>query len=103
MPYQIKRVADDAIEVQVGQGLSLPLASTLYRSDRNPLKSGDQIEVEGMRVTVLDAVSKAVYRTLGTSGGSTAKGAQQVTFALPKGAPEWLVGPGTAFPPYPAW
>ena len=37
------------------------------------------------------------------SGGSTAKGAQQVTFALPKGAPEWLVGPGTAFPPYPAW
>lgn len=54
-------------------------------------------------VTVLDAVSKAVYRTLGTSGGSTAKGAQQVTFALPQGAPEWLVGPGTAFPPYPAW
>ena len=53
--HQIKRVADDAIEVQVGQGMSLPLANTLYRADRKPLRPGDQIEVDGMRVTVLDA------------------------------------------------
>ena len=53
--HQVRRVADNAIEVQIGQGMSLPLSNSLYRAERNPLTPGDVIEVDGMRVTVLDA------------------------------------------------
>lgn len=54
-------------------------------------------------VRVLDAVSKAVYQTVGSAGKSSAGGAQQAAPAVPTGAPDWLLRPGMAFPPYPAW
>lgn len=59
-------------------------------------------------VKLLNAVSRAVYGALAakparssevSSGGGEQRSAQRV----PQGAPYWLVGPGTAFPPYPAW
>lgn len=54
-------------------------------------------------VSVLDAVSKAVYQTLGSAEGSSSEDSQPTRLVFPEGAPDWLFGPGMAFPPYPAW
>ncbi len=57
-------------------------------------------------VALLNRVSRAVYDTLGVKTArslSSAGGDQAATFSLPEGAPRWLLRPGAAFPPYPAW
>lgn len=55
LAHGVERVADAAIEVTVLQGASLPFANSLYRSDATPLAAGDVVELDGMRVTVLEA------------------------------------------------
>lgn len=55
LPHAVRRIADDAIEVRVLQGVAPPFANSLYRSGASPLASGDVVEVDGMRVTVLEA------------------------------------------------
>lgn len=55
LPHVVERISDDAIEVRVLQGTALPFANSLYRSDATPLASGDVVELDGMRVTVLEA------------------------------------------------
>jgi hypothetical protein len=55
LPHVVKRVADDAIEVRVMQGVAPPLRNSLYRSAAARLASGDVVDLKGMRVTVLEA------------------------------------------------
>jgi hypothetical protein len=55
VPHQLRRVADDTLEVQVGRAAALPLADSLHRSASELLSAGDVIELDGMQVTVLDA------------------------------------------------
>lgn len=55
LPHSVRRTADDTIEVRVLQGVAQPFSNSLYRSDATPLSNGDVIELEGMRVTVLEA------------------------------------------------
>lgn len=55
LPHAVERIADDAIEVRVLQGVAAPLANSLYRSGASPLASGDVVALDGMRVTVLEA------------------------------------------------
>jgi hypothetical protein len=55
LPHAVQRVADDAIEVRVLQGVAQPMANSLYRSDATPLETGDTVALDGMRVSVLEA------------------------------------------------
>ena len=45
------------------QGVAMPFANSLYRSDATPLATGDVVELDGMRVTVLEAFGGEPMKT----------------------------------------
>jgi hypothetical protein len=54
-PHQVTRTGNGAIEVQVGRSRTRPFAENLYRDGDPPLAAGDEIRLDGLRITVLDA------------------------------------------------
>jgi hypothetical protein len=54
-PHLLTRVADDVLDLKVGQALTTPMAESLYRAPAEPLATGDRIALDGMEVTVLAA------------------------------------------------
>jgi hypothetical protein len=83
---EIRRTADDVIEVFVlSSDVAHTMAGSLYRSERQPLRRGQRIEVEGMTAEALALAEGSPWRTRFTFDRSLDDPSFVLLHAMPDG------------------